>query len=78
MKREILPDVKKYYYMVLVYADDILCIHKDKLIVIDALACICVMKQLSIGLPDRYLGSNTNKVQTQDGEVRWATHNRDY
>ena len=44
INREVLPDRKGYYSMVLVYGDDILCIHKDKLIVIDALACICVMK----------------------------------
>ena len=78
INREVLPDRKGYYSMVLVYVDDIVCIHKDMLVVIDALASSCVMKQLIIGLPDRYLVSNTEKVQTQDGEVRWATHNRDY
>ena len=55
-----------------------MCIHKDTLVVIDALASIYVMKQGSMGPPDRYLGANIEKLQTQDSKVMWATHSRDY
>ena len=48
--------------MVLVYIDDILCIHKDTSVVIDSLSSIYVMKQGSMGPPDRYLGANVDKV----------------
>jgi acyl-CoA thioesterase len=44
IKKEVLPDAKEYYSMVLVYIGDILCIHKDTSVVIDALASIYVMK----------------------------------
>ena len=64
--------------MVLVYVDDILCIHKYTSVVIDDLASIYVMEQVNMGLPDRYLGENIDKVQTQDGKVMWATHIGDY
>ena len=50
--------------MVLVYVDYILCIQKDTLVVIDALKNIYVWKQVSMGPPYRYLGANTEKVQT--------------
>ena len=78
INRQVLLDGKKYYSMVLVYVDDILCIHKDTLVVIDAMASIYIMKQGSMGPPDRYLGVNIKKVQTQDVNVMWATHNGDY
>ena len=63
--------------MVLVYIDDILCIQKDMSVVIDALEIIYVMKQVRMVPPDRYLGANTEKVQTQDGKVMWETHSGD-
>ena len=44
VKRGFLPDVKDYYSMVLVYVDDILCIHKDVSVVIDALTSIYILK----------------------------------
>ena len=55
--------------MVLVYGDDIFCIQKDALVVIDALEIIYVMK---------HLGENIEKVQTQDSKFMWATHSGDY
>ena len=64
--------------MVLVYVDDILCIHKDTLVVIDALASIYVMKQGRMGPSYRYLGAKIEKLQKQYGKVMWATHSRDY
>ena len=78
IKKAVFPDGKEYYSRVLVYIDDILCIHKDTLVVIDALVSIYIMKEVRMGPPDRYLGSNTKKMQTQDGKVMWATHSRDY
>ena len=63
--------------MVLVYVDDISCIHKDASVVIDALVSIYVVKQVSMELPGRYLGAKINKVQTQDGKVMWETHSGD-
>ena len=78
IKKEALLDIKKYYSIVLVYGDDILCTHKDALVVIDALTSIYVMEQGSMGPPERYLGSNIEKVQTQDGKVMWANHSGDY
>ena len=43
IKREVLLDREEYQYMVLVYVGDILCIHKDTLVIIDALTSICVI-----------------------------------
>ena len=45
IRREVLPDGKEYYYMVLVYVDHILCFHRDTLVVIDALKSIYVMNR---------------------------------
>ena len=78
IKREVLPNEKDYYSMVLVYVDDICFIQKDTSVVIDALASIYVTKQETMGPPDRYLVANTEKLQTQDGKVMWETHRRDY
>ena len=64
--------------MVLFYFDDIFFIHKDTLVVIDALVSIYVMKQGSMGTPDCYLGDNIKNVQTQGIKVIWATHSGDY
>ena len=64
--------------MVLVYVGDILSIHKDTSVVIDAMESIYVTKQGSIVPPDRYLGENIEKVQTQEGKVMWVTHSGDY
>ena len=44
------------------------------MVVIDALKIIYVMKQVSIGTPDHYLGANIEKVKTQDIKVMWSTH----
>ena len=52
INRDVLPDGKEYYSMVLVYVCDILCIYKDTSVVIDALASNYVMKQESMGPPD--------------------------
>ena len=64
--------------MVLVYVNDIFCILKDTLVVIDAMEIIYVMKEGSMGPPDSYLEENTEKTHTQDSKVMWATHIGDY
>ena len=66
IKRGVLTDGNEYYSMVLVYIDDILCIHKDTLVVVNALESIYVMKQGIMGPPYRYLGENIEKAQIQD------------
>ena len=78
IKREVLPDRNEYYYMVLLYFYDILCNQKEKSGVIDALGRIYVMETGIMGTPDCYLGANTKKVKTQNGNVLWETHSRDY
>ena len=78
IKREVLKYRKEYYYMLLVYVDDILCIHKYMPVVIDDMPSICVMKQGSMVLSERYLGANIDKVQTQDGKFMWANHSGYY
>ena len=45
IKREVLPDGNDYYYMILVYVDYILCIHKYKSDVIDALELFYVIRR---------------------------------
>ena len=60
--------------MVLVYVDDILCLHKDTPVVIDDLESIYFMKKGRMGPPNRYLGANIENMQTQYGKVMWATH----
>ena len=64
--------------MVLLYVDDILCIHKDILVVIDTLESIYVTEQGSIRPPECYLGENTDKVKMQNIKVLWDTHSVDY
>ena len=78
IKRDVLPDGKEYCSMLLVYVDDILCFHKDMPVVIYSLASIYALKQGSMGPPDRYLGENIYRVQTNDGKVVWETHSEDY
>ena len=53
--------------MVLVYVDDILCIYKHMLVVIDALPSIYFMRQGN--MPDRYFGEEIEKMKNQDGNV---------
>ena len=55
IKREVLPDRREYYSMLLVYIDDIFFIHKYTSVVIDDLSSIYDMKQESMGPPDCYL-----------------------
>ena len=57
--------------MVLVYIDDILCIYKDLLVVIDAQESIYVMKQVSMGQTDGWF-------RAKDGKFIWETHSRNY
>ena len=64
--------------MVLVYVDDILCIHKDTSVIIDALESIYVMREGSMGPSYRYLGAKIERVQKQDGKVMWETHMKDH
>jgi len=80
IEKEVLLDGKKYYSMVLVYVDDILCsIHKETSVVIDTLASIYVIKKGSIGPPHHFLGKKIEKVQTQVVvKGIWATHSGDY
>ena len=78
IKREVLPDEKEYYYILLVYVDDILCIYKHTLVVIDALTSIYFMRQGNMVLPDRYFGEEIEKMKNQDGNVMWANHRRYY
>ena len=47
--------------MVLVYIDDILCIYKDLLVVIDAQESIYVMKQVSMGQTDGWFRAKDGK-----------------
>jgi hypothetical protein len=72
------PDGFKYYQMILVYVDDILHVSHDPKPAIEALQKLYVLKDESIGSPNRYLGANIDRVQTQDGRIIWSMSSESY
>jgi hypothetical protein len=78
MKPGVKPDGFKYYQYILVYVDDILHLSHDPTIVISALSNMYELKKESVGIPERYLGANVERVQLSDGRPVWAMTSKDY
>ena len=63
----------KYYSYVLLYVDDVLCIHHDGESTIKIIDKYFKMKDGSIGDPDLYLGAKLRKTRLPNGVEAWAT-----
>jgi len=77
IKRASKQDGTQYYKLMLVYADDVLHIAKKPEGDMLRLGKEYRLED-SIGPQDRYLGSNTERVQTRDGAVVWSLNCYDY
>lgn len=67
----------KYYELLLVYVDDILCVSDDPQATMDKIGNIFEIKG-SVKVPDRYLGANLLQWQCPDGRIVWAMDSKDY
>jgi hypothetical protein len=73
MKVMIWPEDRLWYYAyILLYVDDILCIHHDAESAINELDRYFPMKARSIGDPDIYLGTKLRKVELLNGVHTWS------
>jgi len=74
LKAEINPaNNHKYYAYILLYVDDVLCIHHDGEKTINIIDRYFKMKDGSIGDPDMYLGAKLRKTRLPNGVEAWAT-----
>jgi hypothetical protein len=67
-----LDDGFKYYAYILLYVDDVLCIHHDAVTAIKQLDKYFPMKPGSIGDPDIYLGTKLRQVELSNGVFAWS------
>jgi len=77
IKRASKKDGSDYYKLMLIYVDDVLHIAEDPEEDMAKFGQEYRLKD-SVGPPDRYLGGNIEKVQTQDGSVAWSMSCYDY
>ena len=77
LKRAIKHDRTPYYKMMLIYVDDVLHLAEDPNEDMTKLSEFYRLKD-GTGEPDRYLGGNIERVQTQDGSVAWSLSCHDY
>ena len=72
---------KEYYSYLVIYVDDVICIHKDPKIIMDNINSQFRLKG-EVSIPDMYLGANVRrwKHQTVDGNVieSWAMGSESY
>ena len=74
LKAEINPaNNHKYYAYILLYVDDMLCIHHDDEKIINIIGKYFKMKDGSIGDPDMYLGAKLRKTRLPNEVEAWAT-----
>ncbi len=74
MKPEVNPaNNQKYYSYILLYVDDVMCIHHDGVSTIKIIDKYFQMKEGSIGDPDLYLGAKLRKTRLPNGVEAWAT-----
>ena len=78
LKAETKPNGDEYYSYVLVYVDDVLHLHYNPDLFMNALEKIYRLKENSTGEPGRYLGSNIEKVQLKNGDITWSMHSKEY
>ena len=77
IKRATRGDGTPYYKMILIYVDDVLHLAENPKEDMAELSKLCRLKD-GTGEPDRYLGGNIERVQTQDGSVAWSLSCHDY
>jgi hypothetical protein len=61
-----------YYSYILIYVDDISCIHHDAMTVLDKLNQYFTLKPSSVGNPSMYLGAKLKLTQTSNGVYVWG------
>ena len=65
-------DDTRYYAYILVYVDDILCIHHDAMSVLDRINECLPLKPQSMGDPDIYLGAKLRETRLPNGVWAWG------
>ena len=82
MKESVKANGDKYWSYIIVYVDDILCIHHDPHIPMNQISDIYRMKDNSISKPKIYLGANIKEwsLQDEEGECSkcWAQGSESY
>jgi hypothetical protein len=79
MKAETRPDDGVLYWdYILIYVDDILCVHHDPGSLLATLDEYFKMKEGSIQVPTFYLGANMKKTVLTNGVVAWGMISRKY
>ena len=77
IRRATKNDGMPYYKMMLIYVDDVLHLAEDPSEDMAKLSKLYRLKD-GTGEPDRYLGGNIERVQTNDGSVAWSLSCHDY
>jgi hypothetical protein len=68
MKRD---DGFEYYAYILLYVDDVLCVHHDGMLALREIDHYFKMKEVSMGDPDLYLGAKVRQVVMPNGVCSW-------
>jgi hypothetical protein len=78
-KAETQPDDNvRYYAYILVYVDDILCIHHDAMSVLNRIDKYLPLKPALVGDPDIYLGAKLRETQFPNGVWAWGLSPSNY
>jgi len=77
IKRATKNDGTPYYKMMLIYVDDVLHLAEDPKEDMIKLSKLYRLKD-GTGEPDRYLGGNIERVQTNDGSIAWSLSCHDF
>jgi len=79
LKKSFNPATKRCYYSyVLIYVDDILCIHHDAMLILNQIGKYFKLKPGSVGDPDMYLGAKLREVEVANGNRAWSLSSSKY
>jgi len=78
IRQGVKPDGFRYYEILLVYVDDILCVSHQPEKTMDEIKELYRLKDDTVGPPNRYLGANIGKFQLSSGFECWSASARDY
>ena len=78
IRQAVKPNGFKYYELLLVYVDDIVCVSHQSEKTMDQIKELYRLKDDSIGPPTRYLGANIGKFQLNSGFECWSASTKDY
>ena len=79
LKEEVRPsDGHKYYSYILLYVDDVLCIHHDGVNTIKQIDKYFQVKEGLIGDPDMYLGAKLRNIRLPNSVEVWALSPAEY